>query len=274
MSTEAIHKGGFWGLEWRIATVRNGMKEALAYRGEFLLEMVGSAIVPVSIQLMLWYAVMQGNPSGKFAGMSYQDLIAYTWTSLLFSQVRGGDYDFSLIEMIRTGTLSNFLLRPVGPVEFLYFKSLGEKSLTVAFCFGLGLLSTFFTDITPLHLTMGLFLALLGNIIGYLFGATLAAIAFYWENAFAALMVKNMMVALLCGELIPLSVVPEKYSFVWRSTPFDLFVYGPAQVALGKWDHSVFFRETGIACLWIAALSILLHLTWRISIRRYQGLGG
>ena len=43
---------------------------------------------------------------------------SYTWVSALFSQVRGGNLDFELAEMIRTGTLSQYLLRPVSVLEF------------------------------------------------------------------------------------------------------------------------------------------------------------
>jgi len=268
MQTQAL------ALNWRIATIRNGMKEALAYRGEFLLDLFGSAIVPVGIQLMLWTAILRGNPGSTFAGMSYADLLAYTWTSLLFSQIRGGDLDFSIIEMIRTGTLSNYLLRPVGVLEFVYFKGLGEKLLTTLFCFALGSIATLFTSLTLPHLMMAIALALLGNIIAYLFGCILATVAFYWENAFAALMVKNMVVSLFCGELIPLTIVPERYALIWKCTPFYLFVFGPTQVALGKWDSSIWLREMGIATLWIAALFITLHLIWKHSVHRYQGIGG
>ncbi len=262
-----------WGLEWRIATIQNGIKETLAYRGEFILGILSNALVPVAIQLMLWNAILKGDHSASFAGMNYPDLLAYTWTSLLFSQLRGGDLDFELIEMIRTGTLSNFLLRPVGPVEFIYFKGLGDKLLTLCLSLLLGLLATAFTSMTVAHLMMGLILAMFGNVIAYLFGTILSTVAFYWENAFAILIVKNMVVSLFCGELIPLTVVPEKYSYIWKSAPFYLFVYGPSQVALGKWNETVWLQQCGIAILWIGVLATLNRLVWKLSIHRYQGIG-
>jgi ABC-2 type transport system permease protein len=263
-----------WALEWRMAAIKNGIKGALAYRGEFLVGLIGSAIVPVGIQLMLWYAIFQSGNTTHFAGMDYPELLAYTWTSLLFSQIRGGDYDFELIEQIRTGTLSNFLLRPVGVVEFVFFQGFGEKLYTALVCLFFGLIATIFTKLTVIHLLMGLFLAILGNMIAYLLGASLAAAAFYWENAFAVLMVKNMVVSLLCGEVLPLSIVPEKYSFIWKSTPFYLFVYGPTQIALGKWDTHQFYAEVGFALLWIFGFWAALKLLWTYSINRYQGIGG
>lgn len=262
------------GLDWRFAAIRNGIKETMAYRGDFLLDLIGSSIVPVGIQLMLWHSILKGDPNARFAGMSYSELLSYTWTSMLFSQIRGGNHDFTLIELIRTGALSNYLLRPVGVVEFTYFKGIGEKLITACVSLILGSIATLFTSMTLSHLFMGLALALMGNIIAYLFGSILAGAAFYWENAFAVLMVKNMIVSLFSGELIPLSMVPESYAWIWKATPFYLFVFGPAQVAMGKWDASMWITQMGIGFAWILALWGVLHATWRYSIHRYQGIGG
>ncbi|MBC7397301.1 MAG: ABC-2 family transporter protein [Bdellovibrionales bacterium] len=267
-------KASHWGLEWRLATVKNGMKDSLAYRGDFIIGLLSQAFVPVAIQLMLWYSIFKNGGATTFAGMSYSELLAYTWTSILFTQIRGGDYDFALIEMIRTGTLSGYLVRPVGVVEFTFFQGLGEKLITAGFCLTLGVVATFFTSMTITNLILAIMLAIVGNIIHYLFGAALASVAFYWENAFAVLMVKNMVVSLLCGEVIPLSIVPAKYTFIWESLPFYLFVYGPTQVALGKWDQLTWLRHMGIGFIWIFVLWGALKLSWSYSIKRYQGIGG
>lgn len=263
-----------WMLEWRFAAIKNGMKDALAYRWDFLIDFFGQAIVPVGIQLILWNSIFHQEGTTSFAGMSHSELLAYTWTSILFSQVRGGNYDFALIEMIRTGALSQSLLRPVGPVEFVFWRGLGEKLFTATFCFLLGIIATFFTDRSLTNLILAMMLAILGNVIHYLFGAALAAAAFYWENAFAILMVKNMVVSLLSGELIPLSVVPQKYSMIWQSTPFYLYVYGPTQMALGKWTVEQLMFHFGLGLLWCVLFAAILKLTWKISIHRYQGIGG
>lgn len=269
MNTEALA----WQIQWRWASVRNGMKDTLAYRGDFIIGMLSSALVPVAIQLMLWNAIFKSSGQGTFGGMSHAELLAYTWTSLLFTQIRGGDYDFGLIEMIRTGTLSNYLLRPVGVVEFTFYQGFGQKLLTAAFCLVLGFIATFFTPMSITNLILAIMLAIVGNIIHYIFGAALAAVAFYWENAFAILMVKNMVVSLLCGEVIPLTLVPAKWAFVWKSLPFYLYVFGPSQVALGKWDHSMWAMQMGIGIAWILAFALIMHLSWSFSIKRYQGIG-
>ncbi len=263
-----------WTFQWKWAAIKNGMKNAVAYRGEFLIDLFSSAFVPAAIQFILWQAIFHNTGITTFAGMSYSELLGYTWTSILFTQIRGGDYDFSLIEMIRTGSLNNYLIRPVGIVEFTYFQGFGEKAPTLIFCMALGLIATIFSSITLPHLFMAMSLAFVGSIIHYFFGACLSVVAFYWENAFAVLMVKNMAVSLLSGELIPLSIIPLRYSWVWHSTPFYLYVFGPTQLALGKWNQAMWAQQMMIALAWLVFFWGLSRILWAHCIRRYQGIGG
>ena len=128
-------------MSWRLATLRNGFQEDAAYRVEFFLSIFSSAIVPAAIQLVLWYALFQLGGQNEVAGWSYSQLIQYTLVSTLFTQIRGGDHDFDLQEMIRTGSLSNYLLRPVGAVEFVYLRGAGGRLFIATVCLAIGTLA-------------------------------------------------------------------------------------------------------------------------------------
>src|SRR4051812_3397082 len=112
-----------------MAALKNGLQDATAYRLEFLFEVLGSAFVPAAIQWVLWYALFKVGGASSVAGMGYRDMVAYTLASLMFTQIRGGDLDFELAEMIRSGQLSNYMLRPVSVIEFVYLRGLGPKLL-------------------------------------------------------------------------------------------------------------------------------------------------
>lgn len=261
-------------LQWRLAALKNGFQDATAYRLEFFFEILGSAFVPAAIQWVLWYALFQIGGATEVAGMTYSDMIHYTLMSLLFSQVRGGDHDFELQEMIRSGQLSNYLLRPVGAVEFVYIRGVAPRLFIAGFCLFVGFLLAYFLHFSPTRMVGSMFMALIGNVIHYQIGATLATTAFLWEEAYGILMVKNMVVNLLSGELIPLNLFPPSMQWIWKSTPFYLYVYGPTQYALGHWSHSEYFYHLGIAFLWLIAGSIAIRVTWGIGIKRYLSLGG
>lgn len=264
-------------LGWRIAALSNGFKDYTAYRVEFLLEILGGALVPAAIQWVLWYAIFQVGGAHEVAGLTYTQMLHYTLVSILFSQIRGGDQDFDLAEMIRTGSLSNYLIRPVNVVEFVYIRGVAPKIFLAGLCLLIGFAIGFWgfwLDMSPGRLLGAMFLALLGNIIHFQIGAVLAAMAFAWEDAYGVLMVKNLIVSILSGELIPLTLFPLAWAWIWKSLPFYLYVFGPTQYALGQWTHLEFSGHLGIALLWIVALWGVIRLSWGVGIRRYVSLGG
>jgi ABC-2 type transport system permease protein len=261
-------------LQWRLAALKNGFQDATAYRIEFLFEILGSAFVPAAIQWVLWYALFQVGGASEIAGMNYSEMVHYTLVSLLFSQVRGGDHDFELSEMIRSGQLSNYLLRPVGVVEFVYIRGVAPRLFIAGFCLLLGIALGMFLGFSPIRMVGSMLLALIGNIIHYQIGAALATTAFLWEEAYSMLMVKNMIVNLLSGELIPLNLFPSSMQWIWKSTPFYLYVFGPTQYALGRWSHTEYFYQLGIACLWMLGAWIAIRVTWGLGMNRYLSLGG
>ena len=60
---------------WRWGALKNGFKDAIAYRWEFFFEILSSAIVPPSIQWILWYAVFEVGNASSLGGMSYADAV-------------------------------------------------------------------------------------------------------------------------------------------------------------------------------------------------------
>ena len=261
-------------LQWRLAALRNGLQDATAYRAEFLIEVASAAFVPAAIQWIMWYAMFKIGGATEVAGMSYRDLVHYTLISVLFSQVRGGDHDFELSEMIRSGQLSNYMLRPVGVVEFVFLRGISPKLFIAGGCllFGLGL--SFWIGMSPVRLFGAMLMAILGNIIHYQISASLASAAFYWEEAHSILMVKNLVVSLLSGELIPLNLFPSSMQWIWKSTPFYLYVFGPTQYALGRWTHTEFLFQLLLAGLWVVAGWAMIRVSWGVGIKRYLSLGG
>lgn len=261
-------------MNWRLAAMKNGLLDSIAYRFEFALDLLGSALVPLVIQVLIWRTLFTDDPGRTLAGRSYHDLMAYTLGSVLFSQVRGGNLDFEIAEMIRTGQLSNYLLRPVSVIQFVYFRGLGQKSFVMLLCTLMGFAWLGLSGGSPARLLGGMFLAFLGNVIAYQLSIAAATAAFYWEEAWSVLLVKNMIVALLSGEMFPLYLVPERYAWIWKATPFYVFVYGPTQYTVGAWSHVEFMNAIGISLLWIVMGGLLLKGCWKVGMRQYLSLGG
>ena len=184
---------------WRVAALLNGFKDATAYRWEFLIEIFSSALVPALVQIVLWYALFRspdahGQMPTAVGGMSYEALLSYTLMSVLFTQVRGGDHDFELQEMIRSGQLSNYLLRPIGVVEFTYIRGVAPKLLIAGVALIAGSAVGAYFGYSPARMAGAMLLALIGNVIHYQIGAVLATVAFVLEEPINNLIVKKIVV--------------------------------------------------------------------------------
>ncbi len=261
-------------MSWRLAALWNGFQDATAYRIEFLFEVLGGAAVPAAIQWVIWYAMFKIGGQSQVGGMSYPEMVHYTLVSILFTQVRGGDHDFELVEMIRSGQLSNYLLRPVGVVEFVWIRGVAPKLFLAGLCLAVGIVAGLMIDMSPGRMVLSMGLALMGNVIHYQIGAALGTMAFYWEEAYSILMVKNMLVSFLSGELLPLNLFPQSMQWMWKATPFYLYVYAPTQFALGNETPLQFGQQCLIGLAWIAFGWIAIRVSWGIGIRRYLSLGG
>lgn len=261
-----------WG--WRTAALKNGFLDATAYRIEFFFEVLSSAFVPAAIQLVIWHALFVLGGNKEIAGMTHKDMIYYTWFSILFTQIRGGNLDFEVAEMIRSGALSNYLIRPVSVVEFVYVRGLAPKLLIAGFGLTCGIIFGLWIGVSPGRILGAMILALFGNIIHYQISIALASIAFYWEEAYSMLMVKNIVVQLLSGELIPLNLFPESAQWIWKSTPFYLYVFGPTQYVLGRWSHTEFLTQLLLGGVWMIIGWALVKLSWGVGLKRYLSLGG
>jgi ABC-2 type transport system permease protein len=261
-------------LQWRWAALRNGFRDATAYRVEFLAEVLGSAFVPAAIQWVLWYALFKVGGKTEVGGQTYASLVQYTLMSVLFSQVRGGDHDFELQEMIRSGQLSNYLLRPVSVVEFVWVRGVAPKLVIAGMCLALGVAFSAAFGVSPIRMIFAMLMALIGNIIHYQIGSALATTAFWWEEAYSILMVKNIVVSLLSGELIPLDLFPPSMQWIWKVTPFYLYVFGPVKFALGQWTWAEFGLQMGVALVWLVVGWMLIRLSWGVGMKKYLSLGG
>jgi ABC-2 type transport system permease protein len=201
-------------------------------------------------------------------------MVSYTLVSLMFSQIRGGNHDFELAEMIRSGALSNYMLRPVGVVEFVWIRGAASKLFIAALALTVGITVGLFFGIDPGRILVAMGMACIGNIIHYQISAALASAAFLWEEAYSVLMVKNMIASLLSGELLPLNLFPASMEWMWKYTPFYLYVFGPTQIALGRWDWHETGLQFGIAGLWLVVGWLMIRLSWGWGMKHYSSLGG
>ena len=86
------------------------------------------------------------------------------------------------------------------------------------------------------------------------------------------LMIKNNLVALVTGTIVPLALFPETVVKLMRCLPFYYVTYLPSMLLTGR------CREEAapgllILAVWCGALQLVIGITWKKYRKRYDGVG-
>src|SRR6188508_1894283 len=118
-SSIIVHRSSFasrlrtWWIILRIC-----IEERLAYRGDFVLGTT-MRFLPIVTQIFLWTAVFGAANTGRMAGYSRNDIVAYyllTMVTRAFSSMPG--LASGIATQIRNGEIKKFLIQPIDLLGF------------------------------------------------------------------------------------------------------------------------------------------------------------
>src|SRR6202034_253735 len=136
--------------------------------------------------LALWSAVAAEGPVGRFTQRGFS---AYFLATLVVRQLTGSWIVWEMNQEIRSGTLSQRLLRPIHPLVAYSAENLAALPLRAALCMPIAVIALFFVGeslpSTPLTIAIAA-LSLLGAwLINFLTMAIVGTLAFFLESSTA-----------------------------------------------------------------------------------------
>lgn len=245
-----------------LASVRIGMRNALAWRTDLVLQLAAAGMV-AALNGSLWRAATSGR--AELAGVPGTELLSYgvvVWVGVSAVATRVHE---ELGERFRDGGIAIELLRPGGVQLLSYGRDLGRAAVALALralpLLGFGVL--LFPISLPQHpLTwilwaLSLLLAHAVN-FGLAFLVGLAAAKLHDITGLGSL--KTTAVALLSGAMIPPELFGPTGSALVHALPFSSLAWAPA---------SVFLERPGAASVlvgqaaWALGLAALGAWGWR-----------
>ncbi|MCP4816658.1 MAG: ABC transporter permease, partial [Planctomycetaceae bacterium] len=212
---------------------RIGLEERLVYRADFALGTL-MRFLPIITQIFLWAAVFESVGSGRVAGYTYSNMVAYyllTMMSRAFSSMPG--LASGVAAQIRSGEIKKFLVQPVDLIGFMFLNRIAHKLTyyTVAFFpFALVfyLCRGFFAGWPPDVLTsqgwssldillIYISTLLMGFLLGFFLEICIGLIGFWFLEVTSLLFVYMLLNFFLSGHMFPLDMLPE-----WAATIVDL----------------------------------------------------
>ncbi|HXN06913.1 MAG TPA: ABC-2 family transporter protein [Nitrospiria bacterium] len=254
---------------------RVNWQNSLQYRASTVIYIVGYGLY-ISVLLYLWHSVYQ---SGKQMGAySVSDMMTYYLLQMIMNTVILSYISWDLIDQIREGFFSNFLIKPVNTLAYWFTINLSGKLLEIIYI-GTTLLVLYLTFgkyfvLPPDWKTGGIFLIclFLALCLSFLLDFCIAMIAFWLIQVRVFKFMLQYIIFFFAGAILPLDLFPEWLRGIIYALPFQYIIFVPIQIYLGKisvsWDF--FLRELA----WIFFFLVLARLMLARGIRRYEAVGG
>jgi len=181
--------------------------------------------------------------------------------------------------IINSGDLSNFLTKPLSIVKYFFSQDMADKILNILFLaaelfiFISLFRPVFFWQLDLVLLFSFCFAVALAVLLYFLINFMLGILGFWTNQVWAARFLLMTMIDLLAGNLFPLDILPAPVFLLFKILPFNLLVYFPAEVYLGRLSLEQILGGFGAQAIWMAVFVFFLRYFWKKGLLRYNAEG-
>lgn len=253
---------------------RVNWQNALQYRGPTFIYILGNVLY-ISVLLYLWHAIYRSD--GSLGAYSLSDLMTYYLLQLMINSLVLSYVSWEIVDQIREGFFSNFLVKPVNYLHYWFIMNVSGKMLEGIMILAVGAILSWLLfayvslpdhGITVFYFLFSLFL---GLVLAFEFDFAIGLLAFWFIQANAFKYMLTYIIFFFAGALLPLDLFPERIQILARLLPFQYLVFFPIQIFLEKETAPLSGFLT--ALVWIVGLYGLLRYGLYRGIKRYEAVG-
>ena len=250
--------------------------EQWQYRANLLMYLLYWLVSPI-IYLAVWTSI--ANAKGDVNGFTANDFITYYMTLLIVDQVTSNIVIHTFGYKIQDGSLSGELIRPIHPmltnalVNNVAFKGLTIMGLTPIWIILFFLFKPDFSHVTLTDVLVAIPVMILGFFVSFLLSASITALAFWTTRVYSIHEFYYALILLFSGQFVPLTLMPKLVQDIAQYLPFQLFIYFPIQVILGKLSSAQIMQGYVTAGVWLVLAFAFFNWVWRNGVKRYSAVG-
>ncbi len=245
------------------------------YRVALFLWLIGLFVEPI-VYLIVWTTVAKtqgGAVGGYTAGAFAAYFIVSTLVRQMCSGLSGGAFD----ELVKQGSLSPLLLRPIHPFHVYLASFFGFKLMTFILWIPVGtiLIVLFKPALNPeLWQIIDFSLAvLLGFLLRFSLDWALGLSNFWLTRVNALFQLYYTIELLLSGRLVPISLLPQWGQNIANLLPFRWAFGFPVELLIGRLSLSETLTGFVLQGIWILVAILTIGLLWRLGLKRYTAVG-
>lgn len=259
-----------------IEVARVNFKAQAAWRADVVFNMVFT-ISRILFACLLWRMVFSGKEI--VSGFTFHGMLSYYIVSSFLSQLEmSAGISSEIFHRIRNGTFSKYMIIPISMEGYFAAMEAGVVLFYLAFDLIAALLWVFVFQIEFAFVTdavvliCALCLILLGLFFMVQLSYYLGILTLKYQGIDTFLMIKNNLMALITGTIVPLAIFPDAVIRVMKLLPFYYVTYLPSMLLIGKCQEEAFAVIAVMAC-WCLILQAVIRLTWAKYSRKYDGVG-
>jgi len=250
--------------------------EQWQYRANLIMYLLYWLVSPI-IYLAVWTSI--ATAKGSVKGFTANDFVTYYMLLLVVDQITSNITIHILAYKIQDGTLSGELIRPIHPVlTNTLVNNIAFKTLTI-----LGFIPVWiilflafkpdFSQVGWQGIALSIPAMLLGFAIGFLLSATITCLAFWTTRVYSVHEFYFGLILLFSGQFVPLTLMPQIIQDIARYLPFQLFLYYPIQLILGKLSAAQIIQGFVSGGIWLVISILLFNLVWRNGVKQFSAVG-
>ena len=259
-----------------ILIASNSLQEFLAYRLNFFLWRL-RVIISVLISFFLWQTIYAGR--SQVFGYDKDQMLTYIILITFLNGLVLSTQTFRIADEINTGTISNFLIRPMNYFGFIAARDIADKTLNTVFSiFEMVMLvillkPPIFLQTSIYWLSLFFISSILAAVLFFGIGSILSLIGFWSRETWAPRFVFFILVTFLAGTYFPLDIFPRPIFDLLALLPFAYLIFFPLKIYLGNLSNDHLLGGFLIMFIWIFIVFVALQFIWKKGLRKYTSEG-
>lgn len=252
------------------------LKAQLAWRADVIFNMLFT-VSKILFAYLLWGIIFQ--QKDLVAGFTFHGMLSYYIISSFLSQLEMSDgISGEIFWRIRNGTFTNYMVLPVSTEGYFIAMEIGVVLFYLAFDFLAAVIWIFLFRIQfvftqdPLIIVCALLMVLLGLLFMVQLNYYLGILTLKYQNIDTFLMIKNNLISLVTGTIVPLALFPEKIVRLMSCLPFYYVTYLPSMLLTGRCGGEA-LPGILIMTFWCVFMQIVITATWNSYRKKYDGVG-
>jgi len=256
------------------ALIKSTWLSWMQYRSFFFVLAFGWMVPPL-VSLFAWMAAAG---DGRLGGMGRAEFAGYYLLLVLANQITYSQTNWTLGDIIRSGGLNAWLVRPLPAIYQVLSSEIAGKVVYMVFVIPMSLLLALLLQphVEASFMQVLLFIPalLMAWALRFLWGFWLASLAFWASRSDSLLALQDSLVFLLSGIVAPVAMLPPFLQAVAKVLPFRYMVGFPVEILTQPMSATDTLTGFALQAAWLSVASLLAVLLWKTGVRRYAAIGG